>query len=70
MELDSYFSEWHCQIYDETAHVDTNLQIDKPFYMDLDGKIWVIDCGWKFLAYCVIPCNDNSLDIEKVTLDH
>ena len=28
------------------------------------------DCGWKFHAYCVIPCNDNSLDFEKETLDH
>ena len=72
IELDSYFSEWQCQICDETAHVDTNLQIDEPFYMDLDGKIWVecIDCGWKFHAYFVIPCNDNSLDFEKDTLDH
>ena len=47
MELDSYFSEWQCQICDETAQVDTNLQIDEPFYTDLDSKIWVkcIDCG-------------------------
>ena len=72
MELDSYFSEWQCQICDETAHVDTNLQIDEPFYMDLDGRIWVkcIDCGWKFHAICLIPCNDNLLDFEKETLDH
>ena len=35
MELDSYFSEWQCQICDKTAHVDTNLQIDEPFYTDL-----------------------------------
>ena len=72
MELDSYFSEWQCQICDETAHVDTNLQIDETFYMDLDGKIWVkcIDCGWKFHTYCLVPCNDNSSDFEKETLDH
>ena len=56
MELDSYFSEWQCKICEETAHVDTILQIDEAFDMDLDGKIWVkcIDCGWKFHAFCVI----------------
>ena len=35
MELNSYFTEWQCHIYDETAYIDTNLQIDEPFYMDL-----------------------------------
>ena len=28
MELDSYFSEWQYKICEETAHVDTILQID------------------------------------------
>ena len=72
MELDSYFSEWQCKICEETAHVDIIVQIDEPFYMDLDGKIWVkcIDCCWKFHAFCVIPFNDNSLNFEKETLDH
>ena len=47
MELDSYFTEWQCHICDETVYVDKNLQIDVPFYTDLDGKIWVkcIDCS-------------------------
>ena len=39
MELDSYFSEWQCKICEETAHVDTIVQIDEPFYMDLVGEI-------------------------------
>ena len=66
------FNEWQCKIYEETAHVDTIVQIDEPFYMDLDGNIWVkyIDCGWKFHAFCVIPVNDNLLNFEKETLDH
>ena len=39
------------------------------------SQIWVkcIDCGWKFHAFCVLPCHDptqDSLDFQKETLDH
>ena len=75
MELVSYFTEWQCHICEETAYIDTNIQTDELFYMDLDGEIWekCNNYGWRLHAFCVIPCHDkiqDSLEFQRETLDY
>ena len=47
MDWDTYFEEWQCYICNETAYVDTHLQVDEPFYGDY----------LKFVKICTVDTN-------------